>query len=77
MESTLGLDIETDGTCPSGKSRYADRRDARAAAQRTRRRRKANGSFDDTRLYAIYRCDRCAGWHQTSKPTLTDTVEYV
>lgn len=75
--SRIGLDVDTSGTCVSGKARYGSRADARYAAQRSRRRRKDNGSFDDSRLYAIYKCRRCAGWHQTSKPTLTDTVEYV
>jgi hypothetical protein len=75
--SQIGLDVEPDGTCPSGKQRYGSRADARYAAQRSRRRRKHLGTFDDSRLYAIYQCRRCAGWHQTSDPHLTDTVEYV
>lgn len=75
--SRIGLDVETDGTCPTGKNRYGSRADARYTAQRSRRRRKDNGSFDDSRLYAIYQCRRCRGWHQTSNPTITDTVEYV
>lgn len=50
--------------CPSGKVRHQKKRDAVKAARAAARQRYL-GMRDWLR---VYQCDRCEGWHLTSKP---------
>jgi hypothetical protein len=65
------------GTCATGKIRYGDRSDARASGIHARQHRKYRGTDDPDRFECgLYQCKRCDGWHVTSNPLVSDTVEY-
>lgn len=52
--------------CPSGKLRYRDRREARAALHNMAVLREMGR--DRRKECSYYRCPHCKGWHLTSRP---------
>lgn len=59
--------VRPQGFCPSKKSRYADEETAQRALDDAQRGRLRAGKLYVEKRY--YRCDRCNGYHLTSRET--------